>query len=185
MNALELADLLEAAEGVMSVGDALEAAAMLRSQHEAIKKLRVALERPVAEVPKERVREIFMNHGFTIKGGQTDLKPYVYNAAYALLNEAPQPAQQPPQTTCNCRWEGDVQVQQCTLHEAHVASIHEWAERAKSAEKKLKEVAPKPAQQADTRTTAIQSCIDRLIFGGQPAAAQILRHHFAKDLGEE
>ena len=39
--------------------------------------------------------------------------------------------------------------------------------------------------QPDARTAAIQSCIDRLIFGGQPAAAQTLRHHFAKDLGEE
>ena len=63
----------------------------LKDENEA---LRAALERPVAEVPKERVREIFMNHGFTIKGGQTDLKPYVYNAAYALLNAAPKPAQQ-------------------------------------------------------------------------------------------
>jgi hypothetical protein len=40
--------------------------------------------------------------------------------------------------TCCCRWDGDVLVQQCTLHEAHVDAIHEWAERAKSAEAKLK-----------------------------------------------
>jgi hypothetical protein len=40
--------------------------------------------------------------------------------------------------TCNCRWIGDVQTQQCTLHEAHIAAIHEWAERAKAAEAKLK-----------------------------------------------
>jgi hypothetical protein len=39
--------------------------------------------------------------------------------------------------TCNCRWIGDVQTQQCTLHEAHVDAIHEWAERAKTAEAKL------------------------------------------------
>ncbi len=39
--------------------------------------------------------------------------------------------------TCNCRWVGDVQTQQCTLHEAHVAAIHEWAERAKTAEAAL------------------------------------------------
>ena len=37
-------------------------------------------------------------------------------------------------TTCNCRWNGDQQVQQCTLHEAHTDAIHEWAERAKVAE---------------------------------------------------
>lgn len=32
-----------------------------------------------------RIREIFLANGFTIKEGQTDLKPYVYQAAYALL----------------------------------------------------------------------------------------------------
>jgi hypothetical protein len=42
-----------------------------------------------------------------------------------------------PEQTCNCRWVGDVQTQQCTLHEAHVDAIHEWAERAKAAEAKL------------------------------------------------
>jgi hypothetical protein len=42
-----------------------------------------------------------------------------------------------PVQTCNCRWVGDVQTQQCTLHEAHVDAIHEWAERAKAAEAKL------------------------------------------------
>ena len=50
----------------------------------------------------------------------------------------------PAQQTCNCRWEGDTQVQQCTLHKAHVDAIHEWAERAKAAEAELKE---QPAQQ--------------------------------------
>lgn len=39
--------------------------------------------------------------------------------------------------TCNCRWRGEEQVQQCTLHEAHVHAIHEWAERAKTAEATL------------------------------------------------
>lgn len=32
-----------------------------------------------------RIRQIFLANGFTIKEGQTDLKPYVYQAAYALL----------------------------------------------------------------------------------------------------
>ena len=44
---------------------------------------------------------------------------------------------EPVLQTCNCRWNGEVQVQQCTLHEAHVDAIHEWAERAKVAERKL------------------------------------------------
>ena len=34
---------------------------------------------------KDRIREVFLAHGFTIKEGQTDLKPYVYDAAYALI----------------------------------------------------------------------------------------------------
>ena len=42
-------------------------------------------------------------------------------------------------TTCFCRWDGDTQVQQCTLHKAHIDAIHEWAERARAAEAKLKE----------------------------------------------
>jgi hypothetical protein len=37
----------------------------------------------------EQIRDIFMAHGFTIKEGQTDLKPYVYDAARALLASKP------------------------------------------------------------------------------------------------
>lgn len=40
-------------------------------------------------------------------------------------------------TGCNCRWDGDTQVQWCELHLAHKDAIHEWAERAKEAEKQL------------------------------------------------
>jgi len=54
------------------------------------------------------------------------------------VNASPPARTAPVQQTCNCRWEGEVQVQQCTLHEAHVDAIHEWAERAKAAETKLK-----------------------------------------------
>ena len=51
-----------------------------------------------------------------------------------------QPAvQKPAFNPCSCRWKGEEQVQQCTLHAAHIEAIHEWAERAKSAEAKLKE----------------------------------------------
>ena len=43
-----------------------------------------------------------MAHGFTIKDGQTDLKQYVYDAAYALLRlvAAPQQEAQEPCPTC-------------------------------------------------------------------------------------
>lgn len=43
---------------------------------------------------RDRIRAIFMDHGFTIKEGQSDLKEYVYDAANALLAEA---ALQPPE----------------------------------------------------------------------------------------
>ncbi len=70
--------------------------------------------------------------------------PYLDNATecHTVYTAAP-PAQTPPLTTCNCRWDGDKQVQQCTLHEAHVDAIREWAERAKSAEAKLKTPPPR------------------------------------------
>ncbi|UIF90872.1 hypothetical protein [Cupriavidus sp. UYPR2.512] len=42
---------------------------------------------------KDQIREIFLANGFTVKEGQSDLKQYVYDAAYALLERAaPQPA---------------------------------------------------------------------------------------------
>lgn len=54
--------------------------------------------------------------------------------ARAILALRPQ---QSGLTGCNCRWDGDTQVQWCELHLAHKDAIHEWAERAKEAEKQL------------------------------------------------
>jgi hypothetical protein len=59
----------------------------------------------------------------------------VFHEGNRMFAVPKQPA--PVQQTCNCRWDGEVQVQQCTLHEAHVDAIHEWAGRAKAAEAKL------------------------------------------------
>lgn len=42
---------------------------------------------PPAVADRDAIRCVFMAHGFTIKDGQTDLKPYVYEAAEALLRE--------------------------------------------------------------------------------------------------
>jgi hypothetical protein len=39
------------------------------------------------QATKDKIRHIFLNKGFTIKEGQPDLKPYVYEAAEALLKE--------------------------------------------------------------------------------------------------
>ena len=47
---------------------------------------------PAPALDRERIREIFMGHGFTVKEGQTDLKQYVYDAADALLRAARAPA---------------------------------------------------------------------------------------------
>ncbi|KQR62624.1 hypothetical protein [Acidovorax sp. Leaf160] len=38
-----------------------------------------------APATRDQIREVFLQHGFTVKEGQTDLKEYVYDAAYALL----------------------------------------------------------------------------------------------------
>ena len=43
---------------------------------------------PVGEVERETIRAVFLRNGFTIKEGQTDLKPYVYAAAEELLSIA-------------------------------------------------------------------------------------------------
>lgn len=37
---------------------------------------------------KDEIRAVFLAHGFTIKDGETDLKPYVFNAATELLRVA-------------------------------------------------------------------------------------------------
>jgi hypothetical protein len=36
---------------------------------------------------KDKIRQIFLANGFTIKEGQTDLKDYVYDAAACLIRE--------------------------------------------------------------------------------------------------
>lgn len=38
---------------------------------------------------RAQIRDVFLANGFTVKEGQTDLKEYVYDAAYALLALAP------------------------------------------------------------------------------------------------
>jgi hypothetical protein len=36
-------------------------------------------------ITQDEIREVFLRNGFTIKEGQTDLKPYVYAAAVDLI----------------------------------------------------------------------------------------------------
>lgn len=64
-------------------------------------------------------------------------------------------------TGCNCRWDGDTQVQWCELHLAHKEAIHEWAERAKSAEQKLA-LRPEQVPMTDERSVTVK--VDRELF---------------------
>ena len=66
-------------------------------------------------------------------------QPQIMDAITAIKQARSAPVQEPVFKPCSCRWKGEEQVQQCTLHAAHIEAIHEWAERAKSAEAKLKE----------------------------------------------
>ena len=80
--------------------------------------------------------------------------------AYDMMREAL--AEQSAQQTCNCRWEGEVQVQQCTLHEAHIDAIHEWAGRAKAAEAKLAE---QPARQEPVAGISVKDALPKAVRG--------------------
>ena len=53
----------------------------------------------------DQIREIFIANGFTVKEGQTDLKPYVYEAARALLEAALKPGE--PVAWVDGRWYED------------------------------------------------------------------------------
>ena len=39
-------------------------------------------------IPRERIKEVMLKHGYDIKEGHTDLKEYVYLAAEELIQEA-------------------------------------------------------------------------------------------------
>jgi hypothetical protein len=68
-----------------------------------------------------------------------------------------QAVQEPALTGCNCRWRGDEYVEKCELHEAWRTAIHEWAERAKAAEKAAQEpVDEAQAPNSEPRLTEIE-----------------------------
>ena len=79
-------------EGVLALISRLRAAeenyqaATLRANANA-EMLKGLLSQQQAVADRDAIRRIFIAHGFTIKEGQTDLKPYVYQAAEALLRE--------------------------------------------------------------------------------------------------
>lgn len=153
------------------------AAAELRRLHAENEALRVALEQPGVE-PVAWIRP----------SGKAMLEAMGHCTVYASegmsnhsmpLYAAPQPAQQT--STCGrC-------VVFCQGGEGCHCGAPPLSQREREAlvTDQLNRRAPKPAPNPDTRATAIQACIDRLIQGGKPAEAGMLRHHFAKDLGEE
>lgn len=63
-----------------------------RMQRDAMDALRTAIQQATqpAEVTDSMIREAFLTNGFTIKDGHSDLKPYVYAAARAILALRPQ-----------------------------------------------------------------------------------------------
>lgn len=72
--------------------DAEEVARDMQKSHDlsgsiAAFNVRPVYAQPPAVADRDAIRRIFMAHGFTIKEGQTDLKPYVYEAAESLLRE--------------------------------------------------------------------------------------------------
>lgn len=63
---------------------------------------------PVAD---EQIKAVFLANGFTIKEGLTDLKPYVYQAARALLQlAAPQAQPADALDAARYRWLRDISV---------------------------------------------------------------------------
>lgn len=61
---------------------------MTVAQHERIVAAFSAQQSKPSTVTRETIRAVFLRNGFTVKEGQTDLKPYVYAAAEELLSIA-------------------------------------------------------------------------------------------------
>lgn len=74
-----------------------------------------------APLTRDRIREIFMAHGFTIKEGQTDLKDYVYEAAEALFRAA-EPAEAPRKDAERYAW----------LKDRFLGADFNWGDQGKS-----------------------------------------------------
>lgn len=69
--------------------------------------------------------------------------------------------------TCNCRWGGETQIKQCEFHAAHVSAIHEWAERAKAAERRISDLEQQlqDAKAATRKAIESQQQLDDYIAG--------------------
>lgn len=85
-------------------------------------------------VSDAEIREVFLANGFTVKDGQTDLKPYVFAAARAILARFAAPA-----NAAKARTAGVVEVcPDCDIADCH----HIRAQRAAPASQVSASVAP-------------------------------------------
>ncbi|KPB28451.1 hypothetical protein [Pseudomonas amygdali] len=114
--------------------------------------------------PDAFVREVFLRNGFTIKEGQTDLKPYVYAAAKELT--APLQAEI-DRLSAESEWRGKMAESNCAEHDKTVAVAHDLrAERdqlkarcdeLEKAFRKLRDVAHDCEQIASSYSPCIDS----------------------------
>ena len=85
--------------------------------------------------------------------------PYAASEAQALDSQLQQPdghsvagasseASTTPTMGCACRWVGEEYVERCDFHDAWHTALHEWANRAKTAEAKLRELADAPSHRS-------------------------------------
>ena len=63
---------------------------------------------PGVPLTRDQIREVFMAHGFTVKEGHTDLKQYVYDAAYALLAMGSAPKAAPGEPSYSEKWDAEL-----------------------------------------------------------------------------
>lgn len=76
---------------------ATRASALLADMHKTFSDSYTGLLSSIAEarLEQDEIRRIYLSNGFTVKDGQTDLKPYVYDAANALIDRVKQSALAP------------------------------------------------------------------------------------------
>ena len=86
---------------------------------------------------EQKLREIYRRHELATTGlVLSDFERIAKDIIEALALPTTDPELE--LTGCNCRWKGETQVEWCEHHRAHLDAIHDWAQRAKAAESKLK-----------------------------------------------
>lgn len=89
-------------------------------------------------ISKDQIRETLLSNGFTVKEGQDDLKPYVYEAVYALLDIISKPSQSEETIVLAC--DGPITVQSIDDFKAIEQLKSKLAEAEKDAVELLNEL---------------------------------------------